>query len=97
MANLYQKAINSAHEPSITSPTMADNEERKINRERAIAAVKQNHQLFISMAVGNLFSENSLKKHANAIEQLKKEVEAVPDNEVAWAALAQARGWGRSC
>ena len=57
----------------LNSTPIADSEERKLNRERAIVAVKQSHQLFIGLAVGNLFSENSLKKHANAIEQLKKE------------------------
>jgi pimeloyl-ACP methyl ester carboxylesterase len=57
----------------LNSTSMADSEERKLNRERAIVAVKQNHQLFIGLAVGNLFSENSLKNHTCAIEQLKKE------------------------
>lgn len=66
----------------LNSTSIADNEERKINRERAIAAVKQNHQLFIGMAVANLFSQNSQKKLPNAIERLKEEALNTPKQGV---------------
>jgi len=66
----------------LNSTAAADNEERKINRERAIAAVKQNHQLFIGLAIANLFSTNSQKKLSTAIEKLKQEAQQTPKQGV---------------
>lgn len=62
----------------LNSTAQADSEERQINRERAIAAVKQNHKVFISMAILNLFSENSQNLLTEAINQLKEEAMGMP-------------------
>ena len=41
------------------STAQADSKERKINRDRAIKAVKQNYKSFVSMAVTILFPEEN--------------------------------------
>ena len=41
----------------LNSTSRADSEEKKINRDRAIVAVKQNYGAFVSMSIANLFSE----------------------------------------
>lgn len=43
----------------MNSTAYADDKERKLNRDRGIRAVKQNHKTFIRMAVPNLFSEEN--------------------------------------
>lgn len=57
----------------INSTAVADSAERKINRDRAIQAVKYNHDTFIKMAVGNLFSLENREKFKNEIEHTKRE------------------------
>jgi pimeloyl-ACP methyl ester carboxylesterase len=66
----------------LNSTSAEDSEERKVNRERAVAAVKQNHLLFIGVAVTNLFSANSQKKLNAIIEKLKIEAQAIPKQGV---------------
>lgn len=39
----------------VNSTASADSEERKINRTRAILAVKQNYKNFVGIAISNLF------------------------------------------
>lgn len=41
----------------LNSTFKADSHERKINRNRAIKAVKQNYTAFVSLSIANLFSE----------------------------------------
>jgi len=43
----------------MNSTAMADDEEKKINRDRGIRAVKQNHKTFIRLAIPNLFAEEN--------------------------------------
>ena len=43
----------------MNSTALADTDEKKIGRDRAILAVKQNHKVFIRMSIPNLFSENN--------------------------------------
>lgn len=43
----------------MNSTALADDEEKKINRERGIQVVKQNHKTFIRLAIPNLFSEEN--------------------------------------
>lgn len=43
----------------MNSTAIADTKEKKMNRARAIAAVKQNHKIFIRMSIPNLFSEQN--------------------------------------
>src|SRR5690606_14256845 len=56
----------------VNSTSRADSEERKINRDRAIQAVKQNASTFVRMSITNLFSEKNR-------EILKQEIEAVKE------------------
>ncbi|MXN92691.1 alpha/beta fold hydrolase [Flavobacterium sp. Sd200] len=60
------------------STSRADSDERKINRDRAIAAVKQNHTAFVRMSIANLFSEENREKFAADIEALREEALKTP-------------------
>jgi pimeloyl-ACP methyl ester carboxylesterase len=62
----------------LNSTARADSEERKLNRDRAIRAVKQNYIGFVSLAVANLFSENNRERLAEEIEYTKKEALKTP-------------------
>lgn len=55
----------------LNSTANADSEERKINRDRAIKAVKQIYVGFVSLAIGNLFSENNRERLHIEIENVK--------------------------
>lgn len=62
----------------VNSTSAADTLERKENRDRAIAAVKQNHTAFVKMAISNLFSpKNREKLHVN-IAQVQAEALKTP-------------------
>ncbi|PNQ74999.1 alpha/beta hydrolase [Hanstruepera neustonica] len=60
------------------STSQSDSNERKINRDRAIKAVKQNYKAFVSMAVTNLFAENNREKLKSDIEIVKQEALKTP-------------------
>jgi pimeloyl-ACP methyl ester carboxylesterase len=62
----------------LNSTSRADSEERKINRDRAIVAVKQNYTNFVRMSIANLFSEDNREKLAEEIEQVKLEALKTP-------------------
>lgn len=62
----------------LNSTARADSEERKKNRDRAIKAVKQSFVNFISLSIGNLFSENNRERLATTIENVKKEALQTP-------------------
>ena len=62
----------------MNSTASADSKERQLNRDRAVAAVKQNHKTFISMSVSNLFAADNRERLANEIEQVKKEALKMP-------------------
>lgn len=54
----------------LNSTASADTPEKKLNRDRGIQAVKQNHKTFIRIAIANLFSIKSQKKFAKDIDAL---------------------------
>lgn len=56
----------------MNSTTKEDALERKKNRDRAIVAVKQNHQQFVGLAVANLFSAESRERLGAKVEEQKK-------------------------
>jgi pimeloyl-ACP methyl ester carboxylesterase len=60
------------------STALADSEERKANRDRAIKAVKQNYTAFVRMSIVNLFSEENREKFAAEIEGLREEALKTP-------------------
>lgn len=62
----------------LNSTSKADSHEKKINRNRAIKAVKQNYANFVSLAIGNLFSENNRTRLADEIEKVKDQALKTP-------------------
>lgn len=62
----------------LNSSARADSDERKINRDRAIKAVKQSYLGFVSLAIANLFSENNRERLVEEIKNTKKEALKTP-------------------
>ncbi|WP_224484264.1 alpha/beta fold hydrolase [Robertkochia aurantiaca] len=62
----------------INSTPLADSEEKKKNRDRAIAAVKHNHKNFIRVSVSNLFRPKNRKIFREEINTLKEEALKTP-------------------
>jgi pimeloyl-ACP methyl ester carboxylesterase len=62
----------------LNSTSRADSEERKINRDRAILAVKQNYTAFVRMSIANLFSEDNRERLADKIEEVRNEALKTP-------------------
>lgn len=62
----------------LNSTPVADSEERKQNRDRALKVIDLNPRAYISMAIGNLLAETSRKKFASEIETLKTEAYSFP-------------------
>lgn len=62
----------------MNSTAQPDSDERKANRDRAIAAVKQNHRAFVSMSVFNLFASDNRVLLAKEIEHTKQEALKTP-------------------
>ena len=62
----------------INSTSKADSEERKINRDRAIKAVKENYTSFVRLAVTNLFSEETRARLSDDIEKVKNDALKTP-------------------
>ena len=75
-AELYPKFISKI--VLLNSTAEADSAERKTNRDRAIAAVKQNATTFVCLSIANLFSENNRKKLLSDIENTKLEALKTP-------------------
>lgn len=62
----------------LNSTAKPDSEERKANRDRAIAAVKENHKTFVSIAVANLFGEASRDRLQKEIKHTQQEALKTP-------------------
>lgn len=62
----------------LNSTSRADSDERKLNRDRAIVAVKQNYSAFVRMSIANLFSEDNRERLAEQIEHVKLEALKTP-------------------
>ncbi len=60
------------------STSRADSDERKINRDRAIHAVKQSYTNFVRMSIANLFSEDNRERLQAEIENVKQEALKTP-------------------
>ncbi|MCA0932546.1 alpha/beta fold hydrolase [Lutimonas saemankumensis] len=54
----------------MNSTALADTEEKKINRDRGIAAVKQNYKTFVRLAIPNLFSEENRTVFLGEIKEI---------------------------
>lgn len=57
----------------MNSTALPDTEEKKINRDRGIIAVKQNHKTFIRIAIPMLFSEENRRKFKKEITEVTTE------------------------
>jgi pimeloyl-ACP methyl ester carboxylesterase len=62
----------------LNSTSKEDSAEKKLNRTRAIKAVKQNYEAFVSLAIANLFSENNRTRLAKEIEKVKEQALKTP-------------------
>lgn len=54
----------------MNSTAMADDQEKKRNRDRGINAVKQNHKTFVRLSIPNLFSEENRAVFAKEINEI---------------------------
>lgn len=70
-ANLYSKNVRGLC--LMNSTALPDSEEKKINRDRAIAAVKQNHKTFVRIAIPMLFSQENRQIYISEIDQITQE------------------------
>jgi pimeloyl-ACP methyl ester carboxylesterase len=62
----------------LNSTSRGDSDERKINRDRAIRAVKQNYTNFVRISISNLFSEDNRERLDAEIEAVKQEALKTP-------------------
>ena len=62
----------------LNSTSKADDAERKLNRERAIEAVKQNKNTFTQLAIANLFSPDNRERLQTEIEKVRIEALQTP-------------------
>ena len=75
-AEMYPENIGSL--VLLNSTSYEDNHERKINRNRAIKAVKLNYINFVRMSISNLFSEENREILLEEIESVKLEALKTP-------------------
>ncbi len=75
-AELYPQKIQKL--VLLNSTSKEDSADKKLNRTRAIKAVKQNYTSFVSLAIANLFSENNRTRLAKEIEKVKAEALKTP-------------------
>lgn len=61
----------------MNSTALADTEEKKHNRERAIEAVKQNHKTFIRIAIPSLFAEKNRSVFSAEINEITEDALAL--------------------
>ena len=71
----------------MNSTPKADTEEKKINRERAIDAVKNNHKSFVRISVTNLFRPKNRTIFKSELNKVKEEALKIPVERII-AALA---------
>lgn len=62
----------------VNSTANADSEEKQQNRDRAIFAVKENHKIFIQLAISNLFSPKNRTAFSEEINSVKQEALKTP-------------------
>ncbi len=75
-AELYPEIIKGI--VLLNSTSLADSDERKINRARAIAAVKKDYTAFVRLSIANLFCEENRARLSHEIEQVKEQALKTP-------------------
>jgi len=66
----------------LNSSANEDNQERKESRNRVLRIIKTNREAFISMAITNLFAEESRAKHKETIATLKADALKFPSEGI---------------
>lgn len=64
------------------SQAAADSEEARLNRNRVIEAVKQNHTQFIRAFIPLMFAEKQLHRYEKEIEDLRKTAASIPAESI---------------
>jgi pimeloyl-ACP methyl ester carboxylesterase len=67
------------------STASADSEERKLNRNKALALVKQNHKKFVRSVIPLWFAKDNREKYATEIEALQIQALTIPKQGLAAA------------
>ncbi|WP_435413378.1 alpha/beta fold hydrolase [Psychroserpens mesophilus] len=62
----------------MNSTALEDNDDRKVNRDRAIEAVKKNYKTFVNISITNLFAPDNRERFAKEIELVKQEALKTP-------------------
>jgi pimeloyl-ACP methyl ester carboxylesterase len=62
----------------LNSTSLADSDERKTNRDRAIKAVKKDYETFVRLSIANLFSQENRSILIDEIETVKLEALKTP-------------------
>jgi len=62
----------------LNSTASADTNQKRINRDRAIVAVKQNYKTFVRVSIANLFRPKNRSIFSESIQKLKKEALKTP-------------------
>ena len=62
----------------MNSTAVADSEEKKANRDRAIQAVKQHYKTFVSMSIANLFRAKSRNLFKKDVLKVKEQAMKIP-------------------
>lgn len=66
----------------LNSTSEADSEERKQNRDRAKRLIKQNKEAFVSMAIKNLFAEETKETFPEEIKKMVAEAKEIPTENI---------------
>ena len=80
LAELYPESVKGIC--LMNSSALPDSEERKANRDRAIEAVKYKSEIFVKMAIPNLFFEKNIDKFKDEIEQVTKEAKQISSRSI---------------
>ncbi|OUR93199.1 alpha/beta hydrolase [Flavobacteriales bacterium 34_180_T64] len=76
---IVEKYMNSVSRLCLmNSSALNDSDEKQVNRDRAIAAVKQNHRIFVKLAITNLFADINRVKLEMEINSVKDEALRMP-------------------
>lgn len=75
-AEIYQQRVDKLI--LLNSTPEEDSPDRKMNRDRSLKVISKNPEIYIKMAIDNLFVESSQDLYASEIEKLKKEALEFP-------------------
>ena len=79
---LELNALRSVEPILLHSNFWADSDQKNNDRNRVIAVVKTNKELFINEAIPGLFANTTKERHTEVIAQLKEKAKAIPAHEI---------------